>query len=760
MAVLGGRRERLRRSLHNQLTIATTAGDLRFAPYNELADIWTDDVIRRFAGYERIRIPSPFTVDDLRRDFLQTLSILLYMHWDDWPHFDTLFLLHRGPDQRLDRTDRHIQDYDVQALTSHNFLGPIAGNGFYNHRQLFCPVNIIENDDLVKESGWKLPFLYGKSELCGSGGFGRVKKEVIAARHYRSDDVISDTEKSVARKIFKSTTDFYRERNNLQKLGSCDSQNKRIVLPLATIVVGDQPNILFPLAKMDLDKFLAGGHLSPEACDMGDLLRELMGLAGALAHIHDGLGFNTRGCHADLKCANILVYPTHDAAWDFEIGRWMITDFGLSIITPIVSARRGSGDTIPEPQGTKTVTLLRQMPGPYHAPEVRRGSGVSRSSDVWSLGCIMVRVLSFKLDGVQGLKELDRLRGKEDDGTTQHRNDWFTRGDQAILNPHISRWISGLPTRYPGYSEEFLQQCANVLRDTLAFDKHDRPKADDVVELLGNLRSSYHTTLKRPINTPAQSDSSIGSVRTSNSSEPEIPSPPSPGGILPLDALFDAIKTADSSMLEACLAASVDIEQRDSQGDTPLGLAAKSGDATIVQLLLDAKAPVNARSANGKTALMLASSHGHEAIVKLLLDSEADCFAYSDEGLTCLHYATGSDAGVGLIRLLTPHFETVEIPARDPTGDTPLVSLVKKFVDDEMWEAKLLALVVTGADVNAKDRWGNRPIDYARLDKSRRAVELLEKHTSVASPSLHRTSTESSRSLRSLARPWLRPKIK
>ena len=106
------------------------------------------------------------------------------------PTFHPVIVMLFSTLRKLDRTDRHIPEYDLQSLQKDNFLGPGAGSRFYDNRYIFCPIDIVEDGNLKLEDGWRLPFLAGRSEACGSGGFGKVTKEVIAARHYRSKGVL------------------------------------------------------------------------------------------------------------------------------------------------------------------------------------------------------------------------------------------------------------------------------------------------------------------------------------------------------------------------------------------------------------------------------------------------------------------------------------------------------------------------------------------------------------------------------------------
>ncbi|KAG2421803.1 hypothetical protein HFD88_005779 [Aspergillus terreus] len=726
------RNQRLRKQLLAEVSKAIETpltGPGRFAPRDRLRRIWTEDILRQFFRRETLLLARKTFVQDIRRDFVQTISILIYVNWDGWSRFDKIFFSHRGSDGRLDRTDRSIRHYDLQTLTSESFLGPVAGSHFFDNRHTFCPVDIEEDTNLCREDGWRLPFLPAQSEPRGSGGFGHITKEVIAARHYYRKSGVCTTEVEVARKLFRSKLDYDRERINLKRLSESIAQHRHIVLPLATITIGHQFNILFPLAKMDLEDFLVGGRISPAQCSMDELLDEATHLADALDHLHNRLGVSTRGYHMDLKPANILVYEEPNPLRPHGIGKWKITDFGLSIIER--PERRDSVEGFPQDPVTETITRLKGMEGTYQAPEVSDG-GISRRSDVWSFGCILVRVFAFALDGIEGLHRLDRLRQKAEDGVGPYEHDYFARGNPPVLNPHIENWIRSLPHCRGAYNDEFLNGCARLLSSTLKINKNARPEAISVKEALGDLKFALHR--------PPRPSSSLSSISEHRSEGLESVQTPGSSVSAPLarttsglslglailtDQLIDEIKRNELSGIERVLGQNVQVDRPDKNGDTPLGIATRLGNEAVVRRLLQANASVDARSAGNKTPLMIAARNGRTQIARLLLERNPDLMAYSEEGLTCLHYATCPNVSLELFELLVSQFPNVDIPTPEPEKETPLMMLIKHFVDHDSWEAKFKKLVGAGADVNRVAGFEMTPLRRAVSEGSIRAARLL-----------------------------------
>ncbi len=98
-------------------------------------------------------------------------------------------------------------------------------------------------------------------------------------------------------------------------------------------------------------------------------------------------------------------------------------------------------------------------------------------------------------------------------------------------------------------------------------------------------------------------------------------------------------------------ASTAEINRSDSNGKTPLMVAAGTGDTGWLTFLLDRNATVNAKDRNNVTALQRAVIGEHATAVELLLQAGADPDALNREGNTALHLAVASDS-VSMVSLL------------------------------------------------------------------------------------------------------------
>lgn len=570
----------------------------------------------------------------------------------------------------------------------------------------------------------------------------------------------------MARKRYANRADFRRETSNLKFLRSGLCHHKHIVSYLAIVVVGYEYNLLSPLAEMDLDQFLRGGFGKKfPSVSLPDLIGEARNIVGALAFLHEMLQTDHPGlacCHNDLKPANILVFDQGSS----PVGTWKITDFGISIIAE--PGEHPGAILEMSPDGSPTFHHQPARPAStYQAPEVSEGGEIGRKSDVWSLGCILVRILALGIDGLDGLNALDMARAVTMAGE-HFGHDYFHRGSPPYLNPHIERWLEELPDRgEDGVAMDFWIDTRALLRDMLAISKPERPSAKAVFDRLYRIKrlapcyTSFPspTRLARPSFTPSSSQRSrfdSVSPRTTPLSSTSIPSQQPLSVKFLVDAiksgqvhdmktilgtgvnveeehegqrpLFHAIKTKNIATVDALreyAGTKLDVRTASTEHRTPLMLAAEQGDPELVHLLLAMGAHVDEtpETGTGQTPLMLAAEGGHYKVVATLLSWEANCQVYARGGWSALHCAVHGKGAGDLLRLFMGKVD-VDIPTKGD-HETPITMLSKHYEDAHWWWDKFEVLVDMGADVNKTNAGGYCPLLIAMEDNSVKLADYL-----------------------------------
>ncbi|KAK1624881.1 kinase-like domain-containing protein [Colletotrichum phormii] len=181
--------------------------------------------------------------------------------------------------------------------------------------------------------------------------------------------------------------------------------------------------------------------------------RQTAGMAAGLARIHeypgkvDGNMENAvkYGRHGDIKPENILWFRSSEE----DLGRLVISDFGLGVFNS-----KRSRSNIPNDSGIgRTPT--------YRPPECDiEGAMISRSWDIWTLGCVYVEFVTWLLGGWelsehfaewrmttssicgQDFKsdiyfDIVEVRVPKDDDTS-------SRSMGAMVKPAVTRWFDGL----------------------------------------------------------------------------------------------------------------------------------------------------------------------------------------------------------------------------------------------------------------------------------------------------------------------------
>lgn len=206
------------------------------------------------------------------------------------------------------------------------------------------------------------------------------------------------------------------------------------------------------------------------------ILFALSGLCSAVGAVHRFVSSRDNleliGCHHDLKPSNVLI----------EGSTFLLADFGLS---------RFKSTTQTSETPSKTVHAY------YTAPEysvVRSDDErpmVRRSSDVWSLGCIIAEVVTYMMRGSKGVDDFEesrRFKPSRDSSTT------FRFHCGGAKHPAVRQWINCTKQA----DSEAHKLLGGLVEDILQITASDRPSAQ-VVER--KMRFIAYCSLSQQIST-------------------------------------------------------------------------------------------------------------------------------------------------------------------------------------------------------------------------------------------------------------------
>ena len=364
-----------------------------------------------------------------------------------------------------------------------------------------------------------------------------------------------------------SAENFHRESENLDILKEGLMGSKRIMQHIASIIHGNNFMILLPLARHgDLEIFLRGGYkpgadtryyhkiydfdatfpqLSCEETLHRALLKEMFEIARALVWLHEELHLfgklDEYLAHLDLKPENILlVQDNHSgtAGSDHPAGKWMLTDFGVSVFDKATNEKATRVHSIRDvgPRLTSRANRAEVMRGygPYQPPEVDLDKVDGRKCDVWSLACILCDVLAFAFGRGTALHRFRTLRY---DG----RDDYFYRArgsseDRArVINSSNTELKSEIRDWFRSHvyasTHTWVPHYVSIIERALVPGPRERPDMKLIMHGLGslpvNIRSSPETLdhfrssdRLRSQHTQRPSITSNGTATTSNNSLP------------------------------------------------------------------------------------------------------------------------------------------------------------------------------------------------------------------------------------------------
>jgi ankyrin repeat protein/beta-lactamase regulating signal transducer with metallopeptidase domain len=187
----------------------------------------------------------------------------------------------------------------------------------------------------------------------------------------------------------------------------------------------------------------------------------------------------------------------------------------------------------------------------------------------------------------------------------------------------------------------------------------------------------------------------------------------------PAVSLHEAVKEGDMKQVKALIAAGADVSKENSNGATPLHVAAGNGRTAIAALLIDQGANVNEQKNNKwtETPLHYATWSGHEDVAELLVAKGANVNARDENQQTPLHFAA-TRGHAGLAQLFIAR--RADVDATDDNQRTPL-----HFAAKEDHKELAQILITHGADLTLTDRNGQSPLDTAMVTNHRPIVEFF-----------------------------------
>lgn len=120
-----------------------------------------------------------------------------------------------------------------------------------------------------------------------------------------------------------------------------------------------------------------------------DIVNQLLGMATALGVLH-----KLKYRHGDMKPENILVFE-----YPNQPDTWKITDLGLAKFHKDSTQKRG-------PTSTRHGTFSYEPP--EFIESLEDDKPISRLYDIWSMGCIILQLITWLLYDIDGVKELTR----------------------------------------------------------------------------------------------------------------------------------------------------------------------------------------------------------------------------------------------------------------------------------------------------------------------------------------------------------------
>ena len=354
----------------------------------------------------------------------------------------------------------HKLPLTIEYLES--LLPKLHAEEFYKNQWEVCPP-FFTDSTIVRHFQPQTVLPYKSDKQFTSGGFGSVWTVEIEDEYHgmgrmgimESPGILSLVRKEM---LPHATEGYETELQNLSLLKLL--KHPSLARLLGCYTYRQHHNLIFLKSSHgDLSDLLRGSERPSFFQKNESFLVALAGLASAVHRVHkfsaNEFDLGLIGCHHDVKPRNVLV----------DSGRLLLTDFGLSRFHL-------------ESDGSRTPYRVRN--GYEIAPECHHVEGnekpvIHRSSDIWSLGCIIAYILAYMHGGAGGVQSFKTARQYRVGNETLY---YFHR--EGIVNENMHQWLQELGTRCSVAERMTLQLACEML----AIRPEDRPTASKVTASL------------------------------------------------------------------------------------------------------------------------------------------------------------------------------------------------------------------------------------------------------------------------------------
>ena len=185
------------------------------------------------------------------------------------------------------------------------------------------------------------------------------------------------------------------------------------------------------------------------------------------------------------------------------------------------------------------------------------------------------------------------------------------------------------------------------------------------------------------------------------------------------DELISAIRENNINQVRELVAAGVNVNQENHNGDISLIKAIFKGNIDIIKLLIEAEANVNQENKNGDTPLRQAISGNKIDIINLLIEAGANVDQEDENADTPLIKAIFK-GDIDIIKLLIEAGANVN--QENDNGQTPLIKAIILYISEKERPIyknliNIIKLFINkGSNVNIRDNYKRTPYSYSRCN--------------------------------------------